>query len=66
LPILAFFVNVIGDVRAERALLMQSLPEHPLLKPYSQAESEAKKAKRGIWSLGVKYISPKDWRKRNK
>jgi endonuclease YncB( thermonuclease family) len=36
------------------------------LKPYSQAESEAKKAKRGIWSLGIKYISPKDWRKRNK
>jgi len=36
------------------------------LKPYSQAEAEAKKAKRGIWSLGVKYISPKDWRKRNK
>ena len=36
------------------------------LKPYSQAESEAKNAKRGIWSLGVKYISPKDWRKRNK
>ncbi len=36
------------------------------LMPYSQAESEAKKDKRGIWSLGVKYISPKDWRKRNK
>ena len=64
---------MLGDVRAERALLMQSLherfllkPEYPLLKPYSQAEAEAKKAKRGIWSLGVKYISPKDWRKRNK
>ena len=36
------------------------------LKPYSQAEAEAKKAKRGIWSLGVKYISPKGWRKMNK
>ena len=36
------------------------------LKPYSQAEAETKKAKRGIWSLGVKYISPRDWRKRNK
>ena len=28
------------------------------LKPYLQAEAEAKKAKRGIWSLGAKYISP--------
>jgi len=59
-------ITVIGDIRSKRALLMQSLTEHSLLKPYSQAEAEAKKAKRGIWSLGVKYISPKDWRKRNK
>lgn len=36
------------------------------LKPYLQAEAEAKKAKRGMWSLGVKYISPKVWRKRKR
>ncbi len=42
---------------------MQSLNERSLLKPYSQAEAEAKNAKRGIWSLGVKYISPKGWHK---
>lgn len=33
--------------------------------PYKRAESEAKRAKRGIWSLGSDYESPKEWRKRN-
>ncbi len=33
--------------------------------PYKRAESEAKRAKRGIWSLGSDYQSPKEWRKRN-
>ena len=32
-------------------------------KPYLQAEAEAKKTQRGMWSLGEKYISPKEWRK---
>jgi micrococcal nuclease len=32
-------------------------------KPYLQAEKEAKAAKRGMWSLDDKYISPKEWRK---
>lgn len=31
--------------------------------PYWQAEKEAKDDKRGMWSLGDEYISPKDWRK---
>jgi micrococcal nuclease len=35
-------------------------------KPYLQAEKEAKAAKRGMWSLGNKYISPKEWRKMHK
>ena len=34
----------------------------PLL-PYWQAEKEAKDDKRGMWSLGDEYISPKAWRK---
>ena len=34
----------------------------PLL-PYWQAEKEAKDDKRGMWILGDKYVSPKDWRK---
>jgi hypothetical protein len=33
------------------------------LEPYWQAEKEARKAKRGMWALGDKYISPKEWRK---
>jgi endonuclease YncB( thermonuclease family) len=31
--------------------------------PYRNAEREARAAKRGIWSLGNEYVSPKDWRK---
>ena len=34
--------------------------------PYQKAESEAKKAGRGIWSQGDKYISPKEWREMQK
>ena len=33
------------------------------LEPYWNAEDEAKKAGIGIWSLGDKYISPKEWRR---
>ncbi len=33
------------------------------LDPYWKAEEEAKKAKRGMWALGDKYISPREWRK---
>jgi endonuclease YncB( thermonuclease family) len=30
--------------------------------PYWKAEKEARKNKRGMWSQGEKYKSPKDWR----
>ena len=33
------------------------------LKPFIQAETEAKETQKGMWSLGNKYISPKEWRK---
>ena len=33
------------------------------LKSYWNAETEAKKTGIGMWSLGDKYISPKEWRK---
>jgi len=33
------------------------------LAPYRKAETKAKKDKRGMWTLGAKYISPRDWRK---
>jgi len=33
------------------------------LEPYRKAEAEAKAARLNMWSLGDKYISPKEWRK---
>jgi endonuclease YncB( thermonuclease family) len=30
--------------------------------PYWQAEKKAREAKMGMWTLGDKYVSPKDWR----
>lgn len=42
------------------------LPKGFDVKPYQQAEAEAKEAKKGIWSLEDKYISPKVWRENNK
>jgi micrococcal nuclease len=33
------------------------------LDPYWKAEEEARKAKRGMWVLGDKYVSPREWRK---
>jgi endonuclease YncB( thermonuclease family) len=32
------------------------------LDPYWQGEREARQAKRGMWVLGDKYMSPKEWR----
>ena len=34
--------------------------------PYLTAEAQAKSQKRGMWSLGDKYISPRDWRRMQK
>ena len=36
------------------------------LEPFWEAEKEARETKKGMWSLGDKYISPKEWRKRAK
>jgi endonuclease YncB( thermonuclease family) len=38
-------------------------PRYFNVKIYQDAEAEAKKAKRGMWIKGDKYISPKEWRK---
>jgi len=35
-------------------------------RPYWEAEQEARKNKLGIWSLGDKYISPREWRRLHK
>jgi endonuclease YncB( thermonuclease family) len=31
--------------------------------PYWNAEDAAKKAGKGMWSLGEKYVSPREWRR---
>ena len=33
------------------------------IEPFWKAEKEAKAAVRGMWSLGDRYISPKEWRR---
>jgi hypothetical protein len=33
------------------------------MEPYWKAEGEAKKAGKGMWVLGDKYVSPREWRK---
>jgi len=41
-------------------------PDGLTIAQYLEAEREAKAAGRGIWSLGEKYISPRDWRELHK
>jgi micrococcal nuclease len=41
-------------------------PKGQNMGPYWKAEAEAKKAGEGMWVLGAKYVSPRDWRKAQK
>jgi endonuclease YncB( thermonuclease family) len=51
-------------VKAGLAEVYQGRPPRGLdIGPYWQAERDAKRAQRGMWSLGNKYISPKEWRR---
>lgn len=34
------------------------------IEPYNTAEDQAKKSLKGMWSLGDKYISPGEWRRK--
>jgi endonuclease YncB( thermonuclease family) len=33
------------------------------MEPYRQTEEEARKAGRGMWGLGDKYVSPREYRR---
>jgi endonuclease YncB( thermonuclease family) len=33
------------------------------MEPYRKAEEEAKASNRGMWVLGDKYMSPREWSK---
>ena len=35
------------------------------LDPYWKAEEEARRTKRGMWSLGDQYVSPREWRRKH-
>lgn len=48
-----------GLAEVYRGKLPKGFDSTPCLK----AEAEAREAKRGMWSQGDKYISPKEWRK---
>ena len=51
-------------VKAGLAEVYRGKPADGLnLEPYWNAEAEAKKTGIGMWSLGDKYISPKEWRR---
>lgn len=44
----------------------QSPPDGLNIAPYLEAERKAKEARRGMWSLGENYISPRAWRETHK
>ena len=51
-------------VKAGLAEVYRGLAPHKFdLIPYWKAEKEARDAKKGMWSLGEKYVSPSDWRR---
>jgi len=54
-------------IKSGLAEVYRGKPPHKFdLDPYWQAERNARRAKKGMWSLGDKYVSPKDWRRMNK
>lgn len=54
-------------VKAGLAEVYRGRPASGLdMDPYWNAEAQAKKAGRGLWSLGDKYVSPRDLRRGNR
>ena len=52
-------------VKAGLAEVYRGKPASGLnMEPFWQAEDEAKKAGSGMWSLGDKYVSPRQWRRK--
>ena len=67
-------VVYVGDKNVNLEMLKEGLaevfrgkiPAGLDLDPYWKAEAEAKEEMLNIWSLGDKYLSPRDWRKMKK
>jgi endonuclease YncB( thermonuclease family) len=51
-------------VKAGLAEVYRGTPAKGLnMEPYWKAEEEARRAGKGMWVQGDKYVSPRDWRK---
>ena len=51
-------------VKAGLAEVYRGRPAKGLeIEPYWKAEAEARDVGRGMWSLGDRYMSPRDWRR---
>jgi endonuclease YncB( thermonuclease family) len=51
-------------IRVGLAEVYRGKPPHGLdMEPFQKAEIQAEQAKNGFWSLGDKYVSPREWRK---
>jgi len=44
----------------------QNLPPNFDIAPFLKAEEEARLGRKGIWMLGDRYVSPAEWRKRQR
>ncbi len=54
-------------IKAGLAEVYQGKPPRGFdLSPYLTAQAQAKSQRRGMWSQGDKYISPREWRKSHK
>jgi len=57
----------IAMIKKGLAEVCHEMPPNGLnIAPYREAEKEAMAAKRGMWSLGATYITPRKWRSMHK
>jgi micrococcal nuclease len=67
-------VVYVGDINVNLEMVKEGLaevyrgrpPKRFDNEPYLKAETAARDARLNMWSLGDKYISPKEWRKMHK
>ena len=59
-------VNIVMIKEGFAEVCHEKPPDELNIASYLEAEREAKGAERGMWSLGEKYISPRDWRKKHR
>ena len=55
-------INIAMLTEGLAEVLREEPPEGLAITPYNEAERQTKKSRKGIWSLGKSYVSPRDWR----